>query len=169
MEQWDVYDINGRSTNITKTRADIWEQHEYHLGISLWLINKNAQILIQKRAATKRLFPNIWCNVCGSAMAGETSIAACVRETWEEIGVAVNECDLTFIGRIINGNNIHDNYAIRNNFPIEQFVFPLDEVSELRWASLDEIYELFHNKKFLMTNISELNDLEKYMRDNNQS
>jgi len=120
MERWDVYDALGARTGITKTRADVWEHCEYHLGVSLWLVNKDAKVLIQKRATTKRLLPNMWCNVCGSAMAGESSRAACIRETWEEIGVVVDECDLTSIGRTMNGNNIHEDYAIRNDFPIER-------------------------------------------------
>ena len=163
MEQWDVYDSLGKRTGIKKTRADVWEHNEYHLGVSLWLVNKTEQVLIQKRAATKRMFPNLWCNVCGSVMAGETSLAACVRETWEEIGLAVDERCLEFIGRTIKQNNIHDDYVTRNDFSIEQFTFPLEGVSELRWVSLDEIGELFHLKAFLLSDFSALDSLKKYM------
>ena len=163
MEQWDIYDGAGKRTGKTKTRVDVWGRDEYHLGVSLWLVNVNAQVLIQKRAATKRICPNMWCNVCGSAIAGETSKAACAREAWEEIGVAVDECCLTWIGRTIKQNNIYDDYVIHNDFSIEQFIFPLDEVSELRWASLDEIGELFHLKLFLLDDLSDLDSLKKYI------
>ena len=164
MEQWDVYDALGVRTGITKTRDDVWEQNEYHLGVSLWLVNKRAQVLIQKRAAAKRLFPNVWCNVCGSVMAGETSKAACVREAREEIGIIVDEFDLTFIGRTMNGNNLHDDYAIRNDFTINQFVIALDEVSEVRWASFDDISELFHHKLFLMKDLADLDNLKMFAK-----
>ena len=166
MEQWDVYDGTGTRTGKTKTRSDVWEHGEYHLGVSLWLINANAQVLVQKRAATKRLFPNVWCNVCGSAIAGETSKAACVRETWEEIGIAVSECDLSFIGSTMNGNNIYDDYAIRNDYHIKRFAFSSEEVSELRWTSLEEISELFRHKLFLLNDLSDLDGLKKYIREN---
>ena len=166
MEQWDVYNRAGEKTGVTKTRADIWGDDEYHLGVSLWLVNKDAQVCVQKRAATKRMFPNIWCNVCGSAIAGETSEAACVRETLEEIGVTVREGQLTWIGRIIDQNNIYDNYAARNDFPVERFVIPADEVSEVQWVSMDEIEELFRMNLFLLDNLSDLDGLRKYICEN---
>jgi len=164
MERWDVYDSTGKRTGKTKTRADVWNHDEYHLGVSLWLWNENAQVLIQKRSATKRIYPNIWCNVCGSAMAGETSKAACVREAREEIGLVVDPCQITFLGRTIKQNNMYDDYALHSDFPIEQFRFPLDEVSELRWVSLDEIDELFRRKAFLLDDPSELDNLKNHIR-----
>jgi len=163
VEHWDVYDRQGNRTGQTKTRADSWGRDEYHLGVSLWLVNTQAQVLIQKRAASKRLFPNVWCNICGSAIAGETSKAACVREAKEEVGVAVNEGCLAFLGRTINQNNMYDDYVIRNDFPIDRFTFPLDEVGELRWASLDEIGELFDRKLFLLDDLSDLDGLRQYI------
>jgi len=162
MEQWDVYDSTGKRTGKTKTRADVWERGEYHLGVSLWLVNENAQVLIQKRSATKRICPNMWCNVCGSAIAGETSAEACLREAREEVGIVINESSLTQIGRIIKQNNIHDDYAAYTDLPIERFSFPVDEVSALRWASLDEIGDLFRQKQFLLDDLSELDSLRKY-------
>ena len=99
-------------------------------------------------------------------MAGETSAAACVREAAEEVGVAVGECELTFIGRTVHNNNIHDYYAMRNDLPIEQFVFPVDEISALRWISLEGIRDLLRQELFLLADISDLDTLEKYICEN---
>ena len=87
VEKWDVYNKDGKLTGKTTTRHNIFELGEYHLGVSLWIINQNRELLIQKRAASKRIHPNIWSTTGGSVISGETSMQGCIRETKEEIGL----------------------------------------------------------------------------------
>jgi 8-oxo-dGTP diphosphatase len=132
MEKWDVYDKNGNLTGYTKTKNDVWTSDEYHLGASLWIINYDGNLLIQKRDASKRRLPNVWCNIGGSVVSGENSRQGCVREVEEEIGIKVNSNDLILLQSVVFSNTINDDYALIYDFPIENVVLQAEEVSDVK-------------------------------------
>ena len=51
------------------------------------ILMRNGEILLAKRAADKRLYPNHWDLVGGHVEAGESVDAALIREVEEEVGV----------------------------------------------------------------------------------
>ena len=53
---------------------------EYHLSIHLWIENTDKRYLIQKRAKTMRVFPDMWSIVTGGVKAGESGMDAVIRE-----------------------------------------------------------------------------------------
>ena len=57
-----------------KYDKSVFERGLYHLGADVWIINKENKILIQKRAAQKRLEPNVWAMTGGSVIVGENSL-----------------------------------------------------------------------------------------------
>lgn len=163
MEKWDVYDENCEFIGITKTRNDVFDEGEYHLSVSSWIINKNKELLIQKRAACKRIHPNKWGITGGSVSAGETSRQGCVRETFEEIGLELKEDDLTHLSRTLWKNIIFDDYIIIKDYPIENAVLQKIEVSEIKWASIEDIKQLFHDDLFMMDDLSYVDKVIRYM------
>lgn len=166
MEKWDVYDESGNLTGYTKTKADIWTCEEYHLGASLWLINLKGDLLIQKRAASKRRHPNVWCNIGGSVVSGENSRQGCVREVEEEVGIKLNAKDLVFLQRERFETIINDDYVLIYDFPIENVVIKSDEVSEVKWASIDEIKYLFTQGLFMLNELADIEKLSEYLSEN---
>jgi isopentenyldiphosphate isomerase len=158
VEKWDVYDKSGNLAGYVKTKNDVWTSEEYHLGASLWIINYDGNLLIQKRSASKRRLPNVWCNIGGSVISGENSRQGCVREVEEEIGIKVDGNELILLQRAVFNNTINDDYALIYDFPIENVVIQPEEVSEVKWASIDEIKNLFTQGLFM---INELPDIEK--------
>jgi isopentenyldiphosphate isomerase len=166
MEKWDVYDKDGNLTGYTKTKNDIWKPDEYHLGASLWIINYEGKLLIQKRAASKRRYPNIWCNIGGSVISGENSRQGCIREVEEEVGIKVNSNDLVFLQRVMLENIISHDYALIYDFPIERVVLQLEEVSDAKWASIDEIKNLFTQGLFLINGLSDIEKVIEYIDKN---
>lgn len=91
-EIWDVYDIKGNKLNKTVLRdMGCLQKYEYHLSVDVWIFNSKNQILIQKRSANKRLFPNLWvCSAGGAVISGENSFQGCIREVQEELGITPN-------------------------------------------------------------------------------
>jgi isopentenyldiphosphate isomerase len=168
MEKWDVYDKNGNLTGYTKTKNDVWTSDEYHLGASLWIINYDGNLLIQKRAASKRRLPNVWCNIGGSVVSGENSRQGCVREVEEEIGIKVNSNDLILLQSVVFSNTINDDYALIYDFPIENVVLQAEEVSDVKWASVDEIKKLFTQGLFMINELEDIEKLNEYISKNIQ-
>ena len=166
MEYWDVYDKYGNKTGIIKTRSDVWEEGEFHLGASLWIVNYKGEILIQKRAATKRIHPNKWGSTVGSVISGETSKEGLVREVWEEIGITVNVDELVFLDRHIWDHNINDNYIMIYDFPIEQVIIQPEEVSEVKWISIDEMKKLIYEGTCMLNDVKGLDKICKFIEAN---
>lgn len=60
-----------------------------HRAFSILLFNEQGEILLQKRAATKRLWGGYWSNSCCShPREGETMQQACQRRMAEELGLS---------------------------------------------------------------------------------
>jgi isopentenyl-diphosphate delta-isomerase len=66
-----------------------------HRAFSLLIFNERSELLIQQRAASKRLWPMYWSNSCCSHPRGdETLEAATQRRLYEELGI---HCPLRFL------------------------------------------------------------------------
>jgi isopentenyl-diphosphate delta-isomerase len=66
-----------------------------HRAFSLLIFNDAGELLLQRRAATKRLWPQYWSNSCCShPRRAETMEAAIHRRLYEELGLA---CPLHFL------------------------------------------------------------------------
>jgi isopentenyl-diphosphate Delta-isomerase len=66
-----------------------------HRAFSLLIFNGNGELLIQRRAASKRLWPLYWSNSCCSHPRGaETLETAAQRRLREELGIS---CELRFL------------------------------------------------------------------------
>ena len=61
-----------------------------HRAFSLFLLNSKNQVLLTKRAATKKTFPGVWTNtVCGHLAPEESVIEAAGRRLKDELGITV--------------------------------------------------------------------------------
>lgn len=63
-----------------------------HRAFSLFIFNGKKQILLTKRAVTKKTFPGVWTNtVCGHLSPNETTVTAAKRRLKEELGIEGRE------------------------------------------------------------------------------
>jgi isopentenyl-diphosphate delta-isomerase len=76
-----------------------------HAAISVVVANDAGQVLIQRRAGAKALFPSHWSNSCCThPRPGESAVAAAERRAWEELGIrltSVREAG-TFVYRAVD-------------------------------------------------------------------
>lgn len=102
-ELWQLYDEQGRPViGKGSTKDDVFGKALLHGASHVWIWRHKGnkiQILLQKRAADKRTWPNYYdISAAGHIDLGEDPITAAVRETKEEIGHDVPDTDLRFIG-----------------------------------------------------------------------
>ncbi len=86
-----LLDEHGRVAG-TAPKADVHHaQTPLHLAFSLFLFSASGELLLTRRASTKRTFPGLWTNsVCGHPGPGEAPAEAAERRARAEIGARVD-------------------------------------------------------------------------------
>lgn len=141
MEIWDLYDEHRNRTGKSMVRGDGVPAGYYHLVVDALFLNSRGETLMQRRAAEKETLPGIWSFTGGSALRGEDSAAACVREVTEEMGFVP---DLAR-GRVIltqtrpDRGCIRDVYLIAQDVPLDQMQYQPGEVDGAMWILPENI------------------------------
>ena len=108
-EQLEVYDAQGNPTGAAKSRAAIHRDGDWHLALFCWIVTTDGRVLLQKRAATKDVWPGRYdASAAGHVRFGE-GLSGALREIEEELGVTppgINELD--YLGRF-SSVSTHDN------------------------------------------------------------
>jgi isopentenyldiphosphate isomerase len=153
MELWDILDENGNSTGRLVERGKPMRQDEFHLVVHVWIVNSKKQLLISKRAHSKIPFGGMWETTGGSAITGETSLEAALRETKEELGIDLTPGDCKFFTRVKRQYNdfpdFVDAWLCKFNKDLTTLKPDPAEVSETRWAERNEIREMIAQGIFM--------------------
>lgn len=138
MELLDIVDKNGAFSGEIVERKKAQELGLLHWEVIIVVVNEKKQILLQKRSANKKHFPNKWALCSGLVISGESCDEAAVRELKEELGVEFQISDL----HLLEGNlNLTRFYYVITNYDESQFVIQKEELSSVKWFDLDEILE----------------------------
>lgn len=150
MELWEVLDENGNKTGqiMEKNDESFFEKGFCHLGAEVWIINSENKLLIQKRAPQKTIAPNLWAMIGGSVILGESSRHALIRELKEELNIDIDINKLKFITKFKVDSLWVDTYILKADFDINKMILKKDEVSDVKWMSIDEITILVKNNDF---------------------
>lgn len=140
-ELWDIYDENRNPTGRTHRRGDPMPQGDYHLVIHVWLRNTKGEYLLTKRTPNKG-FPNLWECTGGSALAGDTSLSAAVREMREETGLEISPENGTCILHLKRDDNFTDVWLFQQEFDVKRVVFQENETCGAMLAEKDTILHM---------------------------
>ena len=147
-EIWDVYDLERNLTGRTHRRIDALAEGDYHLVVFIWLRNSKGEYLISKRAPNKG-YPNMWENSGGSAVAGDDSLSAAIREVKEELGLDVNPEKGKMIFTAIREDSFFDVWLFEQDFDLKDIVLQENETVDAKYASIDEIQRMIDNNEFI--------------------
>lgn len=154
MEQFDVLNELGEFTGKIATREECHKNGLWHRAVYGFIIDKDRNILLQKRSKNKKLWPDMWdVTVGGHVIAGEFGRQALIRETKEELGIDISDDELKYLvgsTSINNQNGIinkHYNecYLITKDVDISAIKLKEDEVSEVKYFSKDELIKRIKN------------------------
>jgi len=152
-EYFDTFTIDGKPMGIKpKSFCHSASPNVYHKPVWIWIYNDAGQILVQKRSANKKNFPGLFdMPSAGHVHAGEKLIDACVRETFEELGVKVKGEEFHFEGEILKQEawELAQVYTLKLNVEEGDFKIALDEVELVKWLDFDEFLKLFNSDKFV--------------------
>lgn len=117
-----------------------------HRAFSLFLFNSKKQVLLTKRAATKKTFPGVWTNtVCGHLAPEETTVVAATRRLKDELGIEGVEVGevAPYRYRFADANGIVENEIcpiLVGFFDGDPKPNP-DEIDEWKWMDWKEFLE----------------------------
>lgn len=150
-EHWQLYDESGEPiVGQGATKSDVYAG-ALHGAAHVWIWRvkaKTLELLIQKRAADKRTWPDFWdISAAGHIDLGETPEVAATREVEEEIGLKVESSELVLLTKRRDllhapGGAIENEYRWVYAMRLEDdfnFVFGDKEVEELKWRPLTTI------------------------------
>lgn len=140
-ELWDVYDENRNSTGRTHRRGDPMPQGYYHLVVHVWLQSSTGEFLLTKHTPNKG-FPNMWECTGGSALAGDDSLTAAIREVYEETGLTVYTDNGKCIMHLKRDDNFCDIWLFRQDFDLGDVVFQPEETCGAKYAAENEILKM---------------------------
>lgn len=153
-EKFDVLTETGEYAGRIESREDCHKFGFWHKAVALFIINSKNQVLLQRRSANKKLWPNLWdISAGGHVLAGEFGFEAIIREIKEELGADIEKNDILFIGGatstnikndIIN-NHFNEYYIVTKDIDETKLILQTEEVSEVKWFEKDDIVNRIKN------------------------
>jgi len=136
----EVVDSRGEKIGIKIARADMGslKKGEFVQAVHIWIRDKNGKFLIQKTSPEKG---SIFAVTGGMIECGQSHIETAVREIKEELGITVQEDDMTYLGNVTHGDYILLHVYLVNNIFDKKFVLQESEVESLHWMSIEELEE----------------------------
>lgn len=121
-----------------------------HRGFSLFIFNTKRQVLLTKRASTKKTFPGVWTNtVCGHPAPEESVVDAAKRRLADELGITGVEIEevAPYTYRVSDQNGIVENEICPicvGQYQSDPTPKP-DEVEDWRWMDWNEFLREIHD------------------------
>ncbi len=156
-EYIDILNDAGEISGKTCLKSEAHKKGLFHQSVHIWIIDFEKNVLIQKRASNKDVFPNLWdVSVAGHISTGELPIISAIREIEEEIGLSVSKNELQYIGtskkKIIHkidliDNELHHIYVCTVNFDFITLKIQVEEVSEIKIMNLVRLIDEISKEK----------------------
>ena len=153
-ERFDVLNKYGQFTGKTATRSECHKKGLWHRAVYAFIVDKDFNILLQKRSATKDLWPNKWdVTIGGHVDAGELGRQAIIRECKEELGLDIQDNEIKFL---VSSTSVYkkegyynkhydEGYLIIKKVDTKELKINKDEVSDIKYFKADEILDRVNN------------------------
>ena len=151
MELWDLYTRNRERTGLTMVRGEKMPEGDYYrIVVHVCLFNSRGEMLIQQRQPFKSGWSGMWdVTVGGSAVAGDDSLSAALRETREELGLILEPRELVPAVTLHFRGGFDDFYTAVKDVDLNTLVFQPEEVKTARWAREEEILSMIEAGGFI--------------------
>lgn len=170
----DVLDGNGNKTGEIKPKSTVKKEGDFHKAISVCIINEQKEILMQKRSGKKKAYPNLWSIfVKGHVIAGETSLDACKREVFEELGISIEINELQYLYTIKEETKVNEEYIeniffdtflLIKNIEIEKIKMQSEEVEDVKWMFYKKVEKLITERGDMVPNQKDYEKIFQFIK-----
>jgi len=173
MEYLEIFDEQGNSLG-QKLRKEVHRDGDWHRVVDVWIYDSQKRILLQRRSATKKKFPNHWdFSVGGHISAGESWESALEREVEEELGIPTKFSEVEFFGERKEETRVGDildreiarTYFLKKDSEISELRLQEEEVAEVAWVNFSELERRVHSPEFVPHRKEYLDAVLAYFRD----
>lgn len=145
-EYWDLYDADRNSLGRTIKRGDAFAEGEYYVCCEIWMQNSEGKFLMTQRHPDKKA-GGLWEFTGGGVLAGETTKQAAVREVQEELGLRIEESELTLLEVYRHKNYFMDIFLVKKDVDVSALTLQAEEVVDAKWVSHEELLQMITEKQ----------------------
>ena len=150
MELVDLYDENRVPLGRVAERHAKKAPGEYRMVVHVCIFNGLGQMLLQQRSPEKTIWPELWdVSIGGGVDAGETSRQGAVREVGEELGYDLDLIGLRPAVTVNFEGGFDDFFVVTRDLDLGDLRLQKEEVSDVRWATLEETLAMLENGQFI--------------------
>ena len=135
----DLYDANSNKTNKTYYKGDNIPEGYYPMVVMVVIRNSNGDFLMQKRVESKG---GDWGVTGGHPKAGETPLEGIITEVKEELGLDFSKEKFIEYESGCDGKDCYKMYFINKDINMDDIIIQKEELSEVRWFSMDELKQM---------------------------
>ena len=159
----DLYDINSNKTNKTYRKGDLIPEGYYPMVVMVVIRNSNGEFLMQKRVESKG---GDWGVTGGHPKSGETPIEGIITEVKEELGLDFSKENFIEYDSGCDGKDCYKMYFVTKDININDITIQQEELSEVRWFTMDELKSMVNSGELNEDQIACFNNVFNYLNNN---
>ena len=161
----DLYDINSNKTNMTYHKGEAIPEGYYPMVVMAVIRNSNGEFLMQKRVERKG---GDWGVTGGHPKSGETPLEGIVTEVKEELGIDMDQEEFTLYDSGCDGKDCYKMYFVTKNIELEDITIQKEELTEVKWFSMNELQEMVETGELNENQIACFNKVCKFIEKNKE-
>lgn len=162
----DLYDINSNKTDKTYRKGGEIPKGYYPMVVMVVIRNSKGEFLMQKRSLNKG---GDWGVTGGHPKSGETPIEGIITEVKEELGLDFSNEEFIEYDSGCDGKDCYKMYFLNKDIDIKDVKIQQEELSEVRWFSMDELRHMVDIKELNENQISCFIKVCKFLNDNQKT
>lgn len=135
----DLYDANGNKTDKRYYKGEKIPDGYYPMVVMVVIRNSKGEFLMQKRVEAKG---GDWGVTGGHPKSGETPLEGIVTEIKEELGLDFSKETFIEYEAGCDGVECYKMYFINKDVDLENIKIQKEELSEVRWFSMEELQHM---------------------------
>lgn len=147
-EKRDLYNKDSELTGLTYYKGDNIPDGYYPMVVMIAIQNSEGKFLMQKRVPAKGGDYGV---TGGHPKSGETPYEGIITEVKEELGIDISYKEIIEFNSGCDGVDCYKMYYTKLDISMDEFVIQEEELSEVRWFSMEELEDMV-DKKILNQN-----------------
>lgn len=156
----DLYDRFGNKTGKTYYKGEAIPEGYYPMVVMVVIRNSNGEFLMQKRVPRKG---GDWGVTGGHPKSGESPMEGIITEVKEELGLDFSNEKFVEYDSGCDGKDCFKMYFVNKDVDLNDVTIQEDELTEVKWFSMNELKNMVETKELNEDQISCFNKVCKYI------